>query len=128
MMGCDIHMAVEAKEGDRWLVVARGVLGDRWYSLFSRVAEVRGAGPPVVEPRGLPEDLNWLEYDDIDLGDHTFTWLTTEEFKKAIQLAIMDDDSWYREAPSCYKALVAYCEELMKGYYSDVRILIGFDS
>lgn len=104
-MGCDIHMVLQIKDGDKWktskvLDIARN------YKLFSVLANVRNgygfAGvdtgnqiPFISEPKGLPEDLEVLNGDYIQLdipiidyyeitdtfslGDHSFSWLSGEE-------------------------------------------------
>ena len=119
-MGCDIHMAVERRIGDRWervlppesardpwLVSQAAKAGDdgwmaKWYpkraevtwyggrnyTLFGVLAGVRDSNVvPIAEPRGLPDDMSPdvvaliedYDSDDIDLGDHSQTWLLLSE-------------------------------------------------
>lgn len=67
---------------------------DRNYEVFAILANVRNYGyiAPISEPRGLPEDMDLetakLSYehpdhdeDDIDLGDHSMSWLTLAELQ-----------------------------------------------
>lgn len=70
---------------------------DRNYEVFAVLADVRNNGhiTPISEPRGLPDDMDeatrrlHYEYrgeddggeDDIDLGDHSFSWLTLAELQ-----------------------------------------------
>lgn len=84
-MGCDIHLAVEAREpGGPWRHVnpdypcdacdggkersrcgfcdstGKAPYHDRWYALFQALADVRGYddGPPTIaRPRGFPPDM-----------------------------------------------------------------------
>lgn len=95
-MGCDIHVVIEKKFGDKWIGmelcrsinVYRG--SDReyiWhrgrsrnYELFAKLAGVRGDGP---EPKGLPEDASELALavlppDDSDL--HSHSWCPMHEY------------------------------------------------
>lgn len=97
-MGCDIHLAVERREGgewkrvdpkpdqyEPWLVelyeknpaglprhVTRSWYSERNYSAFAILAGVRqrGAGfVPISEPRDLPPDISRAaQYDDDDMG------------------------------------------------------------
>lgn len=94
-MGCDIHFFVEYKRdgawhsADVWGVGAKRCPA-RWhrfyegrrYELFGKLAGVRGDGPALVEPRGLPDNMShelaaWT-YEDVD---HTPSWLTLAELQ-----------------------------------------------
>lgn len=98
-MGCDIHTAIEVRNGDGWHLEQREVFPDdfhegrfttdpfdwRNYGLFGFLADVRNYSrvPPISETRGLPDDLSpELEDQDDDapwLGDHSFSWLSVAE-------------------------------------------------
>lgn len=83
-MGADIHAYVEysdfvtAEGEDYWSALTKN-FGDRNYYLFGLLAEVRGRGPAVFDPRGLPpgrlsyqtEGDYWLYVtDDKSMADH----------------------------------------------------------
>jgi hypothetical protein len=99
-MGCDIHTAVEVKNGDGWHwdrsekfpdVYREGKFTDepfdwRSYGMFGFLANVRNYSqvPTIVEDRGLPDDLSpeLADQDDDDarwLGNHSFSYLTLRE-------------------------------------------------
>lgn len=99
-MGCDIHMVVERKFGERWVGVHACPYGwaevmpptggfvsgrtywpvrSRNYDLFAALAGVRGDGP---EPRGLPDDASDLTVMEAEgWGDdgHSHSWLPLSE-------------------------------------------------
>lgn len=98
-MGCDIHAFIEyVYEGEAYTntfsydeITSFG----RDYNLFSLIAGVRGATPPVVFPRGFPCDLvrngnieifdnNYAvakKYEEYGKDAHSATWLTLDELK-----------------------------------------------
>lgn len=106
-MGTDIHLIVQAKRDGRWALVEPPALdwhddydrkykrwcSDRNYDAFAILADVRNgygfAGsetgeemiPVVAERRGLPPEITPEEadYDRLNLGDHSFHWLTLRE-------------------------------------------------
>jgi hypothetical protein len=92
-MGCDIHLVVERRHGDKWIAIntfashyrakwaltgkeisgySSPVARDRNYQRFAKLAGVRGPGP---EPRGLPADASdtslLLSAEDA----HSHSWL-----------------------------------------------------
>jgi hypothetical protein len=112
-VGCDIHSYGERREGNRWVCV-RASLTPRWfgeekiigadpapsgpepfdaarkYRHFAFLAGVRNQWgvPPIVEPRGLPEDasayVRYAYWDSHRRGEkrdswHSESWLTVEE-------------------------------------------------
>jgi hypothetical protein len=105
-MGCDIHVVIEKKFGDKWIGMfelgayqyyGRGaeheLLDERptWvpcpgssrnYELFARLAGVRGEGP---SPKGLPKDASELAtaiYGELDgCSDyHSHSWCPITEY------------------------------------------------
>lgn len=91
-MGCDIHMAVEQFDfvGEtskrKWqLAIGRdGSFGERNYELFSILAGVRAhenSPPVIVEPRGLPSDISKEAKSEVEVGDHTFSFVTLAEVR-----------------------------------------------
>jgi hypothetical protein len=70
-MGCDIHMYLEFKDPNpQWVPTGspwRGwprVNPGRDYELFGYLAGVRSSADPVVEPRGIPDDIAWETAND----------------------------------------------------------------
>ena len=129
-MGCDIHAVVEwatDKRPDAWDYSRKSFVDlDRAYFIFSRLAGVRGDGPPVVPQRGLPPGF---DCDDDLVGDHSFTWLTVDEWEHALILARGDSarEGYSFDGPNEYDAVTAYGRALEKAGYR-VRIVFGFDS
>ena len=109
-MGCDIHMFTEIKRtiddkprwvnSDRWVPNPYYIYGNddekqyerpwechsiydgRNYELFSVLANVRGYGPAILEPRGLPDDICVLtkaESDRWDGDGHSYSYFTLRE-------------------------------------------------
>lgn len=101
-MGCDIHMVLEQRHNNRWVGIRDydglyttamrispknygdnapeidnymgWVVRNRNYELFSKLASVRGHGPP---PRGLPKDISDLariHTDDWGGDGHSHSW------------------------------------------------------
>lgn len=99
-MGCDIHIVIECKWGDRWvgLCTDQGyftgsykgeecgysypAVGSRDYPFFARLAGVRGDGP---EPLGVPDDasdLTVMLVSGWEHDGHNFSHLPLKEFAK----------------------------------------------
>lgn len=104
-MGCDIHICSEMKINDQWenIDIWRFYAsdGDEWlhwypvsqvwegrmYTLFAKLADVRGWGAPIP-PKGLPKDITdpvrqYWEYGK-DGTWHTPTWLTLGELESLV--------------------------------------------
>lgn len=67
-MGCDIHLFIEyrSKHNGRWRNFGDEFRLNRNYLAFSLMAGIRnntGKKLAVVEPRGLPEDIDWRTQD-----------------------------------------------------------------
>ena len=99
-MGCDIHIYVERKIGNKWYdcdyfvpnvnsiynsdFVRVELFGDRNYSLFATLANVRNYGNTeyISEPKGLPNDVSDYvdsEYDSWFCDAHSASHLTLQE-------------------------------------------------
>lgn len=101
-MGCDIHTHVEVKHGGKWYcgdyfhmiepsknqiepeyrIVE--VCGDRNYTLFATLANVRNYGNTayIDEPRGLPtnaSDFVKNDYESCDWWAHSCSYVTLKE-------------------------------------------------
>ncbi len=100
-MGCDIHSFAERKLDGKWKRVEEPLFfentepfGWRSYSVFSFLANVRNYSncKPISEPKGLPEDSEYLnepsDYGNKDTKEdierdgnyHSFSYITVEEF------------------------------------------------
>jgi hypothetical protein len=76
-MGCDIHIIQEVLIDGQWRYYNYRDSMGRDYEMFSVVAGVRGNEDPIVEPKGHPDNMDWmtkriLEYWKLDA--HTKTW------------------------------------------------------
>lgn len=155
-MGCDIHMYIERRRSKdaNWepdpnhtkdedgRLEAVGATG-RWYSLFARIAGVRGLGNCGMKPRNLPRDVTPAVEECSDAwgcDGHSHSWLTLDEFTREYITAMCDNDSefntrkevidfldngtdnraffdWqtqkYTEWPS-YDAIIRYCRQWLE--------------
>lgn len=130
-MGTDIHPVVQRKTSSGWkdIPLPYGKVEDglcnRNYELFAILANVRnGHGVagivtgepvrPITKDRGLPVDFT--QDDDVDIGDHSYTWLTLEELlnfnwkdtKVSIGVVALDEfNKWDRHSrPLVYSGCV----------------------
>lgn len=97
-MGCDIHIVIEKKWGEKWVGMrtdrsfVRGgydgkqadwitpTVGQRDYGFFARLAGVRGGGP---DPLGIPSDASDLTLaltQEWDGDGHSYSYLPLKEF------------------------------------------------
>ena len=121
-MGCDVHASIEfeawpgqERAWDRYADLSLW----RNYNVFGFMAGVRGDGPAVVEPRGFPPDMA-----SEPTGDHTPCWLTTQEFRKALELA----DPKFPGTSYDYWATLAAMEEIERRGGKRCRLVFNFDS
>jgi len=80
-MGCDIHTHIEIRYKGKWEHYAIPSI-DRDYSLFSVMAGVRGGYDPIVEPKGVPEDMSVvtrLDWEQMGTDAHTASWFDEQE-------------------------------------------------
>lgn len=80
-MGCDIHAHVELRYQGKWEHYAIPNI-DRWYDLFGIMAGVRREVTPIVEPKGVPEDMSVITRLDWELwaeDAHTASWFNEDE-------------------------------------------------
>lgn len=101
-MGCDIHSGIEVRETNgpyigKWVPgidfgadgsetdgePAFAPVEERHYTLFGLMAGVRDKDQtPLVEPRGLPEDISpWMKKWSDDWGAHSHSWLSLAELE-----------------------------------------------
>lgn len=92
MMGCDIHIVMERREGSEWVGIwssdvgprkdGRALIARRDYGFFSRFA-VRGSTGDVIYPRNIPKDVSrlaWLQYMKAPTDNHSASHASIEEF------------------------------------------------
>src|SRR5262245_56875858 len=93
-MGCDIHTRAERRVNDKWEIISGFHPFDwRSYGMYAFLADVRNysAVPPIVAPRGIPDDEPLDPEDDPWLGEHSFSWLSLEELEAFNYDAVMED-------------------------------------
>jgi hypothetical protein len=121
-MGCDIHMVLEKRTGDKWVavnafnrhsVLLRGkqyggtlistpAARSRNYLRFAALAGVRGDG---LAPKGIPDDASdtaLLLISEWGSDGHSHSWLPLEEAAHIFaetERWLEDDDEWHRSHP-----------------------------
>lgn len=135
---CEVE---EARRGDPWSVRRAEVewFTDRRYALFGALAGVRNYDvSPIAEPRGLPNDVSeevrklaTYDYDnpgDVQLGDHSFTWLTLDEVLAYDWNQKMPDGAPLRDwCGDFFTRFVPALKEL-DADPRNVRLVFGFDN
>ena len=144
-MGCDIHMVLERRIGDRWLGVNSfsghhsrwvkpgeydwysPVATSRNYERFAALAGVRGEGPP---PRGLPSDISELAAllsDEYGADGHSHSWMPLVDavplFLRTHWQGEPDKESLAWKYPASYFFNVESAENL-----GDYRLVFWFDN
>lgn len=156
-MGCDIHTLAQKRTDGKWETLPFVPFDWRGYGMFGFLADVRNysAIPPISPARGLPDDIvrpdpNFYgEHDDhLDIGDHSFSWLTVEELTSFDYDQPVEDRRYTRqEGPNFFNGaataepgqgkMTTYREFLGEGFFRDLdelkkigaeRIVFGFDS
>ncbi|NVN99255.1 MAG: hypothetical protein HXX17_08025 [Geobacteraceae bacterium] len=87
-MGCDIHMVLERKHGNKWVGLGEvdRPVSARNYALFTELAGVRGESSTELPARGIPADASDLAamlYEDWDGDAHTPSYVSMDEFLSA---------------------------------------------
>ena len=135
-MGCDIHIALEKKVDDKWVMVNRlhhsTRATDRNYKRFSDLCGVRGdLDGSDPEPKGVPQDVSEstkLFIDEWKGDGHSHSW---EPLERAFQIFLdteydknydEGDDEWLLES---YFGL--HLHEETEGI-KDYRIVFFFDN
>lgn len=155
-MGCDIHMVVERKWGDKWVGLhavpymktysrkdGRAPLESNFiswdiksrnYDLFAKLAGVRGDGP---QPKGIPTDASELALMEIDswgCDGHSHSWCTAQEFFDLFQAT----NEWLVTAKLVEGATPVTIDDLMGISYDEIygsgaadtmyRVVFWFDN
>lgn len=124
-MGCDIHLSVQVCEYPEdthplWYTFIKGCSLGRNYKMFGALSDgVRGYDG--LPQRGIPEKAY---NDEGQLGDHSFSWCTPDEFQEAME-KVEKDEEW-KMGPD-YKAILDLARALEKAEWK-VRFVYGFDS
>ena len=96
-MGCDIHIHIEVQINGDWHHYNHPkVLRD--YSLFSKMAGIRGEEDPISEPKGLPEDISFTTRFDAEhwgIDGHSHSYLGQNEIKQLREW--MENQDQYKE-------------------------------
>ena len=131
-MGCNSHLSIDVRgnwHDGSWDCFAENVREERWYALYAAMAGVRNYtdAVPVAQPRGLPEDVSDESRDfHHDHSDHNLTWLSPDEFSKAVALASKDT---IQGPGKIWSAVERTLKTLSEIYGPDnVRLIVGFDN
>lgn len=136
-MGCDIHLLVEKKVGDKWVMVDRiehpSPARERNYYIFGKMASVRGGDG--FAPRGLPDDLSdsgKLFAEEWDGDGHHYSYLSMFEALH-IFVTCTDGLSDYDKKYPAMHFFDLYFEERYDDEngpipYDDYRVVFWFDN
>jgi len=139
-MGCVIHASVEYARRADWTVhvLDAGFL-PRDYRFFGclvaghrRCEDIAGAIPErglPPEPSRIGDSVRWTQEHNEDFpdcavcfADHTFSWLSPDEYRAAIALY----EAFGVPLDAVYHALAAYMDRLAQA--GPVRLVFGFDN
>jgi hypothetical protein len=128
-MGCDIHAHIEVKLKGQWEHYSVLEIG-RDYELFGKIAGVKRDGPPVVQPRGLPDDLTVVTRHHRGLYDsngHHEGWLNASEMMTVYQ--------WHMDKNGDVPPIFGYVfgnlydqKNLDYNNVEDIRLVFWFDN
>lgn len=87
-MGCDIHAFIEERNDRKpeWWVQRASLFIWRDYGMFGALAGVRVDDIEYVEPRGLPDKLDWGTKEQAEKwkdDGHSWSWLNADEIRQA---------------------------------------------
>lgn len=147
-MGCDLHSHVEFYDRDkqRWEKIYMYV-PDRWnsgrlreiepyngrcYIMFGVLAGVRYMVEPIVQPRGIPNNISdgvLVDWENESEWSHTPSWLTLAE----LRLATKDKERYNKEERRSLKPLINgidFMVDASRRYIEDseVRLVFWFDN
>lgn len=141
-MGCDIHLVLERKQGDKWVGVNAFDCGhdsqgnfripsarNRNYKRFAALAGVRGDGP---EAKGLPKDVSELsELLAHDWGNdgHSHSWMGLSEASRVFLETDWpckdEDNESFKQSYPAYHFFGVESDEANRHEY---RIVFWFDN
>ena len=135
-MGCDIHPYVEYKRGEVWSCLAANFSLERSYTLFGRIAGIRGDKNALYALRGLPNDISCsvrdhsheynVETDSFHIlvDWHDYGWLTADEF-----IECMDKEPERVAEANNWKIFRGLLLEVQRQYGREAcRVVFWFDS
>ena len=152
-MGCDIHTHIEMQASDGTWHRAEDVITnpyyepgetypgnnpetyEEWYDgrnygLFSVLAGVRGYGPPIIEPRGLPDDIGESVKEEWGEGMdwHTPHWYILDELEA--NLHMLNDNEVYGQQfiDDVIVRMRKVADEELDGDGDKIRIVLWFDN
>lgn len=123
-MSTDIVAYVEYKSGQEMLSVTEGSFNFyQEYEFFNAISSVRG-GSPLIEPRGLPEQLSYKVKEAWELLEGKCpSWLTRNEIIKSCDHAGLD----LEDTPLSAKIILAVMDQIKKEkYINDCRFVFWF--
>lgn len=153
-MGCDIHMHIEMQAaGGVWTRVEdvvpnpyyiasepqsawnQPVHYEDWYNGrnyedFAKLAGVRGVDRPIIEPRGLPDDVGWSTKQDWERwegGAHTPHYYTLAEILPC-QSQFRHSDGYKSEIETIIDRMREVAREELDGNHDKIRMVFWFDS
>jgi hypothetical protein len=140
-MGCDIHLYFEKKNKqgiwEKIEIDERIIPRDRYYHLFSFLADVRSYGEFKCEPqfanRGIPKDSSCPglddESEDFWIGDHSFTHAYLDEILESPWEKYELQDSYFIIfCEYVLPRLCCFCGVLSKEEEKNIRVIMGFDN
>lgn len=93
-MGTDVHMHLEIKINGRWEHYGAPQVS-RSYNLFGLLGEVRGNGPAVGKPKGMPTDpstVTAFDFARMGVDAHTPSWFSAQEIDAFEQAWALDGE------------------------------------
>lgn len=145
-MGCDIHLCLEKKYKDRWVMIdnfkgfrdfysgtyAFREAQQRNYARFAALAGVRGDGP---DPVGWPEDASdgaMLMSESYGRDGHSHSWVGLEVAALVFEGTAGDKPDWMKGEWDSYSRFfgleIGEADEGYDGPASDYRVLFFFDN
>ena len=129
----------ERREGDKWVLVERGVMDWHAMTYSAFLAGVRNASmvPPLAEPRGAPPDMSETaaaEFAEEGSNAVAPTWLSVEELLAFDYDKRFEDRRVTRRAPAGYMdhavtgapgdgSVITYREFLGTAYFEELQRL-----
>jgi hypothetical protein len=149
-MGCDIHFHAERKVDGKWELIRSPKNPDdiywldEWqqYTSFSFLVGVKNTSgiTPLSKPRGLPDDLSPVVFEEFDIwsdgGTHNHSWLSLDELK-SVDWSVMVNATDSSDLPTENKIPLsefASClyDQVLKlldlGITEPVRVVFWFDN
>lgn len=137
-MGCDIHCYIDYSpfsSNPKYAHCLANFFVRRNYELFGLLAGIRGFGPAVIAPKGLPESISYFAEDDVLIENeegelvknpdyHTYSWLTIAELAEVMYRY---DKKYGR--PVNYDVIAIYeCMQVLDEKEMNPRFVFWFDS